>query len=92
VRAPSKKKAAAAKLRSWRVSILRQRDLGTVEAPDEAAETAAVAQFDLSEGQCKRLVVWESEWCDGSEVRREAPSSQAGFLQKAEAWTAAARG
>jgi hypothetical protein len=37
--APSKKKAAAEKLRAWRVSILRQRALylGVVEAPDEKA-------------------------------------------------------
>jgi len=44
------KKATAAKLRSWRVSILRQRAqyLGTVRAPDgRTAEAAAVSAFDL---------------------------------------------
>jgi hypothetical protein len=61
MRAP-KKKPAGAKLRSWRVSILRQRAhyLGMVDAPDEkAAETAAVEQFELTEDQRKRLVVRE---------------------------------
>jgi hypothetical protein len=40
----------AARMRSWRVSLLRGRaqPLGTVEAPDErAAEAAAVEQFQL---------------------------------------------
>ena len=58
----SKKKATAAKLRSWRVSILRQRAeyLGTVQAPDKfAAEAAAAAAFDLDENQRKRLAVRE---------------------------------
>ena len=53
-----------AKLRSWRVSLLRQRAhyLGTVEAPDErTAEAAAVAQFDLDEEQRKRLAVREQQ-------------------------------
>ena len=57
-----RKKASAAKLRSWRVSILRQRahHLGTVRAPDrDAAEAAAVAAFDLDEDQRKRLAVRE---------------------------------
>jgi hypothetical protein len=55
-----KKKPAAAKLRSWRVSIIRKRGqyLGTVEAPNEkAAEAAAVVEFDLGDEQRKRLVV-----------------------------------
>jgi hypothetical protein len=58
VRAPSKRKAA--KLRSWRVSLRRQRAhyLGTVEAP---AEAVAVAQFDLDQEQRKRLVVRERD-------------------------------
>jgi hypothetical protein len=60
---PSKKKATrAVKLRSWRVSILRQRAeyLGTVQARDEfTAEAAAVAAFDLDENQRKRLAVRE---------------------------------
>ena len=63
MRSPKKKKATAAKLRFWRVSILRQRAqyLGTVEAPDErTAEAAAVAQFDLSEEQ-RRLAVRERD-------------------------------
>jgi hypothetical protein len=53
-----------AKLRSWRVSIIRKRGqyLGTVEAPNEkAAEVAAVADFDLSEEQRRRLVVSERD-------------------------------
>ena len=59
---PLKKKATAAKLRSWRVSFLRQRaepqHLGVVEAPDEkAAEAEAVAEFKLNDEQRKRLVV-----------------------------------
>jgi hypothetical protein len=52
--------AKAAKLRSWRVSILRQRAhyVGTVQAPDErSAEAAAVAEFNLNEEQRKRLAV-----------------------------------
>ena len=51
---------APKKIRSWRVSLLRQRahHLGTVEAPDErTAEAAAVVQFGLNEEQRKRLVV-----------------------------------
>jgi hypothetical protein len=57
-----KKKAAAAKLRNWRVSILRQRAhyLGHVQAPGErAAEAAAVAQFDLDQEERRRLAVRE---------------------------------
>ena len=57
-----KEKPAAAKLRSWRVSILRQRahNLGTIEAPDEkAAEAEAVKLFGLDEEQRKRLSIWE---------------------------------
>jgi hypothetical protein len=52
----------AARMRSWRVSLLRGRaqPLGTVEAPDErAAEVAAAAQFGLNDEQRKRLVVRE---------------------------------
>jgi hypothetical protein len=62
-RKPTRQKAAA-KLRSWRVSIIRKRGqyLGTVEASnDKAAEAAAVAEFDLSEEQRRRLVVTEGE-------------------------------
>jgi hypothetical protein len=57
-------KRSAAKLRSWRVSLIRKRGqyLGTVEAPNEkAAETAAVAEFDLSAEQRQRLVVSERD-------------------------------
>jgi hypothetical protein len=52
----------AARMRSWRVSLLRGRaqQLGTVEAPDErAAEAAAAVQFGLSDEQRKRLAVRE---------------------------------
>jgi hypothetical protein len=58
----SPKKPTAAKLRSWRVSIIRKRGqyLGTVEAPNEkAAEAAAVSEFALSDEQRRRLVVQE---------------------------------
>jgi hypothetical protein len=54
----------AAKLRSWRASLLRNRaqHLGTVEAPDErAAEAAAVTRFRLSDEQRRRLVVRAEE-------------------------------
>ena len=64
MRVPPKKKASAAKLRSWRASILRSRaiPLGIVHAPDErAAEAAAVKQFGLDDEQRKRLVVWERD-------------------------------
>jgi len=53
-----RKKPAAAKLRSWRVSIIRRRGqyLGMVEAHDaKAAEAAAVAEFDLNDEQRRRL-------------------------------------
>jgi hypothetical protein len=59
---PPKKKPAAAKFRSRRVSILRRRahNLGTIEAPDAtAAEAQAVMVLGLTEGQRKRLSVWE---------------------------------
>ena len=58
----ARKKPTAAKLRSWRVSIIRKRGqyLGTVEAPNEkAAEVVAVAEFDLTDEQRRRLVVQE---------------------------------
>ncbi len=44
------KKATAAKLRSWRVAILRNRSLilAIVQAPDEkSAEAAAAVEFKL---------------------------------------------
>jgi hypothetical protein len=62
MRTPPKKKAAAAKLRNWRVSILRQRAefLGVVQAADErAAEKAAIEAFALDDDRRKRLAVRE---------------------------------
>jgi hypothetical protein len=62
LRKAARKKPTAAKLRRWRVSVIRKRGqyLGTVEAPNEkAAELAAVAEFDLSDEQRRRLVVEE---------------------------------
>jgi hypothetical protein len=59
---PSKRKAA--KLRAWRVSILRARAqyIGDVHARDQkSAEAAAAAEFKLDEEQRKRLVVRERE-------------------------------
>jgi hypothetical protein len=53
-----------AKLRSWRVSILRSRShyLGDVQAPDERqAEAAAVTEFRLDDEQRKRLGVRERD-------------------------------
>jgi hypothetical protein len=57
---PPTRKATAAKLRAWRVSIIRKRAqyLGTVDAQDEkTAEAAAVAEFNLTDEQRKRLVL-----------------------------------
>jgi len=57
---PARKKPA--KLRSWRASLIRKRAqyLGTVDAPNEkAAEAVAVAEFNLSDEQRRRLVVQE---------------------------------
>jgi hypothetical protein len=59
---PTSKKPPKKTLRSWRVSILRQRAqyIGTVKAPDaRAAEAAAVKQFLLDDEQRKRLAVRE---------------------------------
>ena len=66
----ARKRPAASKLRSWRVSIIRKRGqyLGTVEAPnDKEADAAAVAAFDLSEEQRKQLVV-ELAWAASHSV------------------------
>jgi hypothetical protein len=55
-------KSTATKLRRWRASLIRKRAqyLGTVEAATEkAAEAAAVAEFDLSDEQRRRVVVRE---------------------------------
>ena len=54
----------AARMRSWRVSILRNRaqHLGTVNAPDaRAAEAAAAVRFELDGEQRKRLAVQEEK-------------------------------
>jgi hypothetical protein len=62
MRASKKKKPTAAKLRNWRVSILRQRAeyLGTIEAADaEAAEALAAKTFKLDSERRKRLAVRE---------------------------------
>jgi hypothetical protein len=62
--APKKKKAAAAKLRSWRVTLMRSKGehLGTVEAPDrERAEAVAVKLFDLDRDQRSRLLIREQQ-------------------------------
>jgi hypothetical protein len=56
----TRKKAAAAKLRPWRVALMRSRThyLGVVYAPDEkAAEAATIAEFKIGEDQRRRLVV-----------------------------------
>ena len=58
------KKATAAKLRSWRVAILRNRAhyLGDIQAPDEkSAEAAAAVEFKLSDEQRKRIVLQERD-------------------------------
>jgi hypothetical protein len=55
---PPKKKATAARVRNWRVSILRNRAeyLGTVAAADaEAAEDLAAETFKLDGERRKRL-------------------------------------
>jgi len=52
VMSPAKKKTGTANLRTWRISILRNRVqfLGFVEAPNrQAAEAAAAKQFNISE-------------------------------------------
>jgi hypothetical protein len=56
------KKPTAAKLRNWRVAIMRSRpqQIGTVAAPDrQAAEAEAVKAFRLDEDQRKRLLILE---------------------------------
>jgi hypothetical protein len=61
---PARSKKKAAKLRSWRVSVLRARAqyLGTVYAPDEsAAEARAIADFKIGADQRRRLIVREKE-------------------------------
>ena len=54
----------SAKLRSWRVVIMRSRGeyLGSVEAPDrERAEAVAIKQFDLDQAQRRRLLIRERD-------------------------------
>jgi hypothetical protein len=61
---PSPSRRKAAKLRAWRVSILRARAqyIGDVRAPDEnSAEAAAVTEFKLDQEQRRRLVVRERD-------------------------------
>jgi hypothetical protein len=61
---PIRKKPTTAKLRSWRVFIIRRRayHVGTVEAPNEkAAEAVAIKTFDLDDEQRRRLVVSERD-------------------------------
>jgi hypothetical protein len=56
----SKNKPTAAKLRPWRVALMRSRThyLGVVYAPDEkSAEVAAVAEFKIGEDMRRRLIV-----------------------------------
>jgi hypothetical protein len=66
------KKPTAAKLRNWRVAIMRSRahNLGTVEAPDaKAAEAEAVKAFGLDEDQRKRLKATVERIDYGPDVR-----------------------
>jgi hypothetical protein len=54
-----------AKLRNWRVAIMRSRAraIGTVQATDRAAaEAEAIRLYSLNEDQRKRLMVWERKW------------------------------
>jgi hypothetical protein len=58
----TRQRPAAAKLRSWRVIIIRSRGeyLGSVEAPDrERAEAVAIKQFALDDNQRRRLLIRE---------------------------------
>jgi hypothetical protein len=58
----SPKKKPAAKLRNWRVAIMRSRAkaIGTVQAPDRAAaETEAIRLYGLNEDQRRRLLILE---------------------------------
>jgi hypothetical protein len=58
-----RKKATAAKLRNWRVSILRNRAdyLGTVEAADAAAAEAVAAETFKLEGERRRWLAVREE-------------------------------
>jgi len=60
----ARKKSTTAKLRSWRVIIMRSKGehLGTVEAPDrERAEAGAVKAFGLDADQRGRLLIRERQ-------------------------------
>jgi hypothetical protein len=60
----ARRKPTAAKLRSWRVVIMRSRGeyLGSVEAPDrEGAEAVAIKQFALDDDQRRRLLIRERD-------------------------------
>jgi hypothetical protein len=55
-------KPPAAKVRDWRVSLIRKKleHLGRVAAADrEAAEAAAVEEFKLNDEQLRRVIVQE---------------------------------
>jgi hypothetical protein len=59
---PRPAQMTAAKLRSWRVSVLRARlqYRGDVQAPDQrSAKAEAVRQFKLNDEERKRLVLQE---------------------------------
>jgi hypothetical protein len=58
----TKSKRVAAKLRSWRVIVMRSKGeyLGSVEAPDrERAEAVAIKLFAWDDDQRRRLLIWE---------------------------------
>jgi hypothetical protein len=58
----TRQRPAAAKLRSWAVTIIRSKGeyLGSVEAPDrERAEAAAIKQFNLGQDRRRRLLIRE---------------------------------
>jgi|EndMetStandDraft_8_1072994.scaffolds.fasta_scaffold585389_2 hypothetical protein len=60
----NRRRATAAKLRPWRVLLMRSRAqmLGVVYAADEkSAEAAAIAEFKIGDEQRRRLVVREQE-------------------------------
>ena len=58
----TRQRPAAAKLRSWRVIIIRSKGeyLGSVAAPDRGrAEAIAIKQFALDDHQLSRLLIRE---------------------------------
>jgi hypothetical protein len=59
-----RKRPKNAKLRSWRVIIMRSRGeyLGSVVAPDrERADAVAIKLFDLDQDQRSRLLIREQQ-------------------------------